>query len=220
MLQLQLYVMNQNNEDLDASTIAALGEALDDEYKARATYEAVMQKFGVQRPFQNIMQAEIRHANALLRIFHDYQVAPPVDRWTGKITAPDTLQEAYALGVAAEIENESMYQKLMNMTNHPRVLRVFENLRRASQENHLPAFQRHLNKSTGKTSNLLLKTNHCNSDNVCGNSKKQPHHKRGKTSSNNFSKKEGLPTNNWLTVSHGQSKQCKRKQQAFGRSNY
>lgn len=139
--------MNKNNENLDANTIAALGEALDDEYKARATYEAVMQKFGVQRPFQNIMQAEIRHANALLRIFHDYQVAPPVDRWTGKVTAPDTLQEAYALGVEAEIENEAMYQKLMNMTNHPRVLRVFENLRRASQENHLRAFQRHLDRS-------------------------------------------------------------------------
>ena len=36
--------------------------ALDDEYRAEAIYDAVMQKFGEVRPFINIIEAERRHA--------------------------------------------------------------------------------------------------------------------------------------------------------------
>ncbi len=36
----------------------ALGEALDDEYKARATYRVVISKFGKIRPFVNILESD------------------------------------------------------------------------------------------------------------------------------------------------------------------
>lgn len=40
-------------------------EALDDEYKARATYRKVIEAFGPVRPFVNIVEAEDRHAEAI-----------------------------------------------------------------------------------------------------------------------------------------------------------
>ena len=41
-------------------------EAIDDEYKARATYRLVIREFGEIRPFINIVEAESRHIEALL----------------------------------------------------------------------------------------------------------------------------------------------------------
>ena len=135
----------------DADTIAAIHEALDDEYKARATYAAVIERFGAVRPFVNIVAAEDRHARALERLLAKDGLPIPADRWTGRVTAPDSLQQAYALGVRAEIDNRAMYDRLERMTARPDVLRVFGNLRAASQDNHLPAFQRHLDRASGAT---------------------------------------------------------------------
>ena len=51
---------------------SALLEALEDEYKARATYRLVINKFGQIRPFINIIQSEERHIQALLPLFRKY----------------------------------------------------------------------------------------------------------------------------------------------------
>lgn len=134
----------------DSRTLAAIHEALDDEYKARATYEAVISKFGPVRPFTNIIGAEERHAQALERLLQRAGEPIPADPWRGTVTAPDTLAESLALGVQAEIDNRDLYSRLNAMTSAPEVLRVFANLQRASQDNHLPAFQRRLDRLTGQ----------------------------------------------------------------------
>ena len=43
-----------------------LTEALNDEYKARATYQLVTRTFGEIRPFINIVEVENRHIQALI----------------------------------------------------------------------------------------------------------------------------------------------------------
>ena len=122
---------------------SALVEALEDEYKARATYQSVINKFGQIRPFINIIQSEERHIQALLPLFQKYQISIPVDNWADRVTAPASVAEACQTGVRAEIENGEMYQRLLALTSeYSDVQRVFLNLQRASQENHLPAFQR------------------------------------------------------------------------------
>lgn len=126
----------------------ALVEALNDEYKARATYQLVMEKFGKIKPFINILQSEERHIQALLPLFEKYQIPIPVDNWKNRVTIPDSVVSACQAGVEAEIENGEMYQRLLAMTEgYPDVQRVFLNLQRASQENHLPAFQRCVQRS-------------------------------------------------------------------------
>ena len=120
-----------------------LTEALNDEYKARATYQLVIREFGEIRPFISIVEAENRHIQALLPLFKTYGFPIPVDDWAARITAPSSVQEACRSGVQAEIENAAMYERLLESTKqYSDVQRVLKNLQRASQENHLPAFQR------------------------------------------------------------------------------
>ncbi len=121
----------------------ALVEALQDEYKARATYQLVISKFGKIRPFINIIESEERHIQALLSLFQKYEIPIPVDNWASQVIAPASILEACQIGVRSEIENGEMYQRLLDLTSeYPDVQHVFLNLQRASQENHLPAFQR------------------------------------------------------------------------------
>jgi len=121
----------------------ALIEAINDEYKARATYLHVISKFGEIRPFINIVEAESRHIEALLPLFNKYEIAVPEDNWYARIQPPKSLIEACRVGVEAEIDNAEMYDRLLSATKeYPDVQQVLMQLQRASAENHLPAFQR------------------------------------------------------------------------------
>lgn len=121
----------------------ALVEALEDEYKARATYRSVISQFGEIRPFINIVESEERHIQALVSLFQKYEISIPADNYADRVKVPASVEEACQNGVQAEIENGEMYQRLLALTSeYSDVQRVFLNLQRASQENHLPAFQR------------------------------------------------------------------------------
>ncbi|AGA32310.1 hypothetical protein TVNIR_0609 [Thioalkalivibrio nitratireducens DSM 14787] len=143
----------------------ALSFALDDEYRARASYRAVLDAFGPVTPFVEIAAAEQRHIDALLPLFPRYGVAPPADRWAGRVAAPPTLAAACAAGVAGEIGNYSLYDHLLAQVGEPDVRAVFASLRNASAYRHLPAFQRCAGRAglpvpgpaaTGAASALLL----------------------------------------------------------------
>lgn len=125
----------------------ALIEAINDEYKARATYRKVINIFGEIRPFINIVDAETQHIEMLLPLFDTYDVIVPKDDWESRIEAPESILEACQVGVEAEIENIEMYNRLLEATlDYPDIQSVLKRLQRASRENHLPAFQRCANK--------------------------------------------------------------------------
>ncbi len=126
------------------NTLQALCLALDDEYHARATYQAVIEVFGPVQPFANIIESEQRHIEALLRQFARLGATPPPDGWTGRSPAPASFEAACHAAVTAEVENAALYDRLFAMTGDEQVLAVFANLRRASADCHLPAFQRAL----------------------------------------------------------------------------
>lgn len=123
----------------------ALKIALDDEFRAYEAYTSVIEKFGAQTPFTNIVEAEQRHQKALIELFEKHDIAMIENRWLGAIESPNSLQEAYSMGVNAEIENIQMYDMLLAYVgNYPDVQDVFYQLQAASFNNHLPAFQSHL----------------------------------------------------------------------------
>lgn len=128
--------------NLTATEITALNEALDDEYRSFATYDQVLSDFGEVRPFSNIREAESRHIEALCVLFARYGLPVPENPWTGKVDRYASLQAACEAGVAAEIANAEIYERLLQATERPDVLTVFRNLRDASQQRHLPAFER------------------------------------------------------------------------------
>ena len=122
--------------------------ALQDEYHAEAFYDAVMEKFGPVRPFSNIIRAEQMHQSALIDIMQHYGVAIPANTElkSAEIRAavPATLGEACSIGIQAEIDNAGLYQDklLPAVTAYPDITTIFKALSDASQQKHLPAFQR------------------------------------------------------------------------------
>ncbi len=139
---------------MSTSIADALIEALADEYKARATYRYVINTFGPIRPFVNIVNAETRHIEALIPLFYRYGVPLPPDDWSLRITKPKSIEEACRTGVAAEIDNVKMYDRLLKATaGYPDVQRVMTRLQRASAQHHLPAFRRCTARASGERRN-------------------------------------------------------------------
>lgn len=129
-------------ENLNPAERRALEEALDDEYQAWATYDRVIADFGPVRPFMNIREAEARHIEALAALFARYGLALPANPWPGRVQGFASIREACEAGVAAEIANAALYERLFASTLRPEILAVLRRLQDASQQRHLPAFRR------------------------------------------------------------------------------
>lgn len=127
---------------LDDTERQALEDALDDEYKSHATYDQVIRDFGSVRPFINIVEAEARHISALLSLFDKYGIAAPANRWAGKAPRFSSVHDACVASVQGEIENVTLYDRLLKSTRRVDIISVYQALRSASQDRHLPAFQR------------------------------------------------------------------------------
>ena len=136
--------------DLSEVEIHALNEALDDEYRAWATYDQVLADFGDVRPFTHIRAAEARHIEALRSLFGRYRLPVPGNPWgPGTVTRYASLQEACEAGVVAEIANGEMYDRLLKVIQHQDIVAVLRNLQDASQQRHLAAFRRCAQRSAG-----------------------------------------------------------------------
>jgi hypothetical protein len=135
-------------QTLPSDVQTAMAAALQDERHAQAFYAAVITKFGDARPFSNIIKAERQHESMVIDLYTAYGLAVPENGYaTGALAAPEapeTLAEACRIGVEAEILNRDLYdaQLLPVVAAYPDITRVMQALRDASEEKHLPAFQR------------------------------------------------------------------------------
>lgn len=132
---------SSSRDPLTSIEIEALMLALDDEYKALATYLSVLSTFGDVDPFVNIAHSEQRHIDALINQFNKYSIPVPENTWIGSVPQFDSVADACQAGVDAEIANADLYEMLFLMTERADLLRVFTNLQTASQNSHLPEFE-------------------------------------------------------------------------------
>jgi len=131
-------------KSLPKASLEAIQLLLQDEQRAEALYAAVIQKHRGRCPFSNIIEAERCHQGALEGLLESYGLPVPANPWKDrKVEVPATFKAACEAGVQAEIENVALYDRLMKTVKEPDLLEVFERLRWASQERHLPAFRRH-----------------------------------------------------------------------------
>ena len=120
--------------DLSEEEIHALNEALDDEYRACATYDQVIADFGDVRPFTNIRAAEARHVEALHSLFGYYRLPVPGNPWSpGTVARYASLQEACEAGVVAEIANGEIYDRLLKMNHYQNNVAISRKLSQDSQ---------------------------------------------------------------------------------------
>lgn len=115
--------------------------AIEDEHLALAEYEAIMQEFGVVRPFSNIAETEKAHIGWLEDLYVKYKLAVPNVNTSGHTMVPESLFAAAEIGVEAEQVNIAMYEKFLQEQLPADVRAVFEQLKRSS-ENHLQSFER------------------------------------------------------------------------------
>ena len=125
---------NGAKEDNDLSKEKMLTYAIEDEFLARKEYEVIMSKYGEQKPFSNIIKAEEKHISDLTELFSKYNI--PI---------PESLNEAYKVGVKAEIDNIDMYEEFLKQDIPQDIKDTFIALRDASK-NHLSAFDKNSNK--------------------------------------------------------------------------
>jgi len=116
--------------------------AIEDEYLAQATYQAIIDAYGNIKPFSKIILAEQTHINLLLPLFEVYGIEVPVNTASEFVVLPESISSALATGIEAETLNIAMYQVFLGQEGLPEDLQaVFELLMNAS-ENHLRAFSR------------------------------------------------------------------------------
>lgn len=122
----------------------AVKSALDDEYKAYSVYEAVIAKIGAVRPFSMIIRAEESHIASLKSVLDKYGEVIPANPYVGKIAVKNTLKENCQIGIDAEIANVALYrdQLLPKVTTYSDITSVFNNLMNASEDKHLPSFEK------------------------------------------------------------------------------
>ena len=136
--------------ELKKEEVNGLLLALNDEYHAGATYSQINKDFDNPRPFINIQKAEARHMDRLKGLFATYKIPIPENKWIGNAPKFQSVAEACKAGVDAEIANRDLYTRLFKTTEREDITLIYKALQRASEENHLPAFQRCGGNGNGK----------------------------------------------------------------------
>lgn len=122
--------------------------AIQDEYMAQAEYNAIMDQYGVQKPFSNIIKSEAMHIDLLLPLLKAYDVSVPKNDAANRVVVPESLEKSYTAGVEAEKKNITMYESFLKKDVPDDVKVVMERLL-ANSKNHLAAFERAENGKVG-----------------------------------------------------------------------
>lgn len=119
--------------------------AVQDEYLAHGEYLAIVDKFGSQKPYTNIISAEETHLAYLKEVYLAYGLDFPADESAGHIVVPANLLEAAETGVQAEIDNIAMYELFLTYDLPENVFEVFSALKSGS-DSHLLSFQKQVDR--------------------------------------------------------------------------
>ena len=128
-----------NMTDTEVVLAALMGP--EGEYAAAASYQAVLDEYGSVEPYATIYQAELRHINALVRQLERLGEPVPANPYLGKISIEKNLTAIAKAEAEIEILNVELYDDLIPKTDNANLLRVLGNLRSASLNMHLPAFE-------------------------------------------------------------------------------
>ncbi|NJK33182.1 MAG: DUF2202 domain-containing protein [Deltaproteobacteria bacterium] len=127
---------------LEEAERQALREVLDDEYRAWATHDQAIRDLGPKPPFMAIRDGKARHIEALRTLFQRYGLPVHENTWPGRVPEYASIHGACEAGIEAEIASTALYDRLMQTTSRADIRAVFEDLRRASREHHLPPLRR------------------------------------------------------------------------------
>jgi hypothetical protein len=130
--------VNVAYESLFDSTISysvaeMLTLAIEDEYSAKATYQALLVLFPQEKILEHLLSAEQKHINALVPLFETYNVTIPLESTIPLTVTYGSIQEAALDIVAKEVSNIAMYAHFLTQSDLPSDVEfLFTNLMNAS----------------------------------------------------------------------------------------
>ncbi len=145
ILSLEGYGSKGALADEDLTIADMLMYAVQDEYLALREYLLIMDTFGTQKPYSNIVKSEETHLSFLKEIYLVYGLDFPEDTSADYIVTLGSLLEAAQTGVQAEIDNIAMYELFLTYELPENIVTVFTALKNGS-ESHLLAFQKQVNR--------------------------------------------------------------------------
>ncbi|MFY9901672.1 MAG: hypothetical protein WAK52_03595 [Trichococcus sp.] len=119
--------------------------AIQDEQMAHGEYTYVLETFGDQAPFNNIVSAEAQHISEMTVLFEKYNLAIPADESADHLKQAADIKEGLENCATGEVDNIAMYNKFLKQDIPDDVRATFTALRNAS-EGHLDAFNKSLEK--------------------------------------------------------------------------
>jgi len=137
-----LYGAEAAAQDQQLTLNKMLNYAIADEYLAQSQYQQIIKQFGEVQPFVNIAAAEATHIALLQRLFVSHAISPPEDAANAHLKAAKSIEEALALGVAAEEANIAMYERFLQQPGLPEDAKAVFGQLQAASRSHLQAFQR------------------------------------------------------------------------------
>lgn len=119
--------------------------AIQDEQLAHGEYAYVLETFGDQAPFNNIVSAEAQHISEMTVLFEKYDLPVPADESADHLKQVADIKASLEACAAGEVDNIAMYNKFLELDIPDDVRATFTALRNAS-EGHLQAFNKSLEK--------------------------------------------------------------------------
>ncbi len=126
--------------ELSATQLQSLlQEAVDEEYLAKNTYQAILDAHGDIRPFNRIIRSEQMHIDAVKKVAenHGFELTEP----KSTVVAPKSIEESYARGLEIEKADVTELRELLKK-NLPEDVKTTLNYLLKGSENHLRAFTR------------------------------------------------------------------------------
>lgn len=127
---------------VDEKTADALRAAITDERRVQEYYRNVIGRYGPVRPFSNIVNAEERHEAIVADLMRRHSVSDTGYQPNDVPAVPPSLAESRQVAAQLERENAALYERLLEKVTEPDIRAAFTNLRMASLDHHLPAFER------------------------------------------------------------------------------
>lgn len=120
-----------------------LVDALHNEYRSHARYQAAVDAFGDVSPFPHVDEAQEQRIAKLQDLFRTYELPIAKNPYLGQTVAPSEIIQACRKGKEGERETAAFYEKLLPLVEHePDVHAAFANFAEASLSSHVPLFER------------------------------------------------------------------------------
>lgn len=118
-----------------------LKEALNEQYKARAGYQASATKFPDAAAFSAAATGATKSIEALTKLYAANNLTPPPDIFAGRVPAAADVKKACTDAADTEKANATLYDKLAKETTNADLVKALQEIKKTAQETNTPAFE-------------------------------------------------------------------------------